>query len=108
MTFSIFGTVILVAVATHVKARPHVNNAYVLSAAVTAGVGSVLQGRDQERVDCDPDSAFQGHAAFHLLTAWSLHAVFMYVATERQRDADKPAVQFDESDQGLNINATRV
>ena len=55
---------------------------YFVSSMVTLGVGSTIWLLDRSNVMCMPESVFQGHALWHLLTALSVLFIYFYYRSE--------------------------
>ena len=85
---SLFAVVLLAAIAVEMifarPRRPGVKVFYYLLGIVVKAVAFTIWNLDQHGIVCTPESAFQGHAVWHLLGATSLWLTFLYYRSERR------------------------
>ena len=87
---SLFAVVLLAAIAVELlfarPLRPNVRVSYYVTGIAVKAVAFAIWNLDQHGLVCQPGSAFQGHAIWHLLGATSLWCTFLYYRSEQLED----------------------
>jgi len=81
--------------------RRYLNWRYLVVAALTTVGGIIAYALDVKNFQCNPSSLFQGHAAWHILTALSLMFIYFYYRTEKALD-EHEGLQYDPLNQEMN------
>ncbi|MFQ5650603.1 MAG: ceramidase domain-containing protein [bacterium] len=80
-----FGMLILAALVIEIRFHQSLKNWLFVGAIVSLGLGFGIWVLDERKLLCLPESCFQGHAMWHILTAISTQLSYLYYMSEAPR-----------------------